>query len=605
VAEGGVSPSAHPRSGAWFARLVAWLVPPLPADLEEPFAQEVAASNRRRLLAVAPLVLAGHAIHVLVFWVSPEERMSLIPWVVRWRDGIVAVHAVTFVLTLALGIGFLACRARSRALRWLGPAVAALYLVHGAAIAAVDQMSATINGVVPFMAFCLFFAAFATLAPRVAALVYGIGALAFLGALGTMTPTVRIALTPNGASILAVSLFLSWLFYGVRRRDFGQRMTIARQRESLATLNTGLERRVTEQVSEIMKRAEEVEQLNAQLRERVRERSSELSIALAKLAQNRGIDGSLRQGVLLGGRFEIGSILGQGGMGVVYDGVDKTTGARVAIKVIQASSSQQLAAMRRFLIEARACATVSHPAVVRVLHVDVSEDGMLFQVQELVDGRVLHRGAQPLDCGVVARFGAVLCEGLAAAHEQGIVHRDVKPSNILLTKTPPGLKLCDFGIAKLYEDGLTITEDDGTRTGVVVGTPAFMSPEQLEGIRTITPAADVYAVGVILFLLLTGQHPFDEARTLRGFVFSHLCAPPPDVRSLSPGVPDPVAELLSRVLDKDPARRPTAGELGRSLAAIADKHEVAPLEVLTTEGPLEPEQPHEDPTPHSPAAMTF
>jgi serine/threonine-protein kinase len=582
-------------------------VPALPADLEEPFAHEIAASNRRRMLAVAPLVLGGHAIHVVGFWVSPTTRQSLLPWVARWRDRLVVVHAATFVVTLALGTGFYLCRERPRALRWLGPAVVALYLVHGAAIAAVDQMAATINGVVPFMAFCLFFSVFATLVPRVGALVYGVGALAFLVALATMTPTVRLALAPNGASILAVSLFLSWLFYGVRRRDFGQRVTIARQRESLATLNAGLERRVTAQVSEIVKRAEEVDLLNAQLRERVRERSSELSFALAKLAQDRSRDGSLRQGLLLGDRFEVGSILGQGGMGVVYDGVDRTTGARVAIKVIQASSSQQLAAMRRFLLEAKASATVAHPAVVRVLHVDVSNEGMLYQVQELIEGRALQRGERNWDPGVVARLGAVLCEGLTAAHERGIVHRDVKPSNILLTQTPPGLKLCDFGIAKLYEEGHAYTADDGTRTGVVLGTPAFMSPEQLEGTRIITPAVDVYAVGIILFLLLTGQHPFDEERTLHGFVFSHLCVAPPDPRSLLPTVPDRLADLLSRCLDKDPARRPTARELGRSLAAVAGEHDVAPLEVLTSAGPLHAMQKslEEVVTGRSPAAMTW
>jgi hypothetical protein len=463
-----------------------------------------------------------------------------------------------------------------------------LYLLHGAAAAGVDQLSVTVTGVAPFIAYCLFMAAFVTLTPRVAALLYGLAAAAFFVALATMqpSPSVRLALMSNGGSIVVVSLVLSWLFYGARRRDFGQRATIERQRESLAALNTGLEKRVSEQVSEIVKRAEEVEQLNAQLRERVRARSSELSMALAKLAQDREIDGSLRHGVLLGDRFQVGSILGQGGMGVVYEGIDRTTSARVAIKVIQAGSSQQLAALRRFLREAKACATVAHPAIVRVLHVDVSDDGMFFQVQELIEGRPLRSEGRPWDAGVVARFGAVLCEGLAAAHDLGIVHRDVKPSNVLLTPAFPGLKLFDFGIAKLYEDGHALEEADGTHTGVILGTPAFMSPEQVEGMRAVTAASDVYAAGLVLFLLLTGKHPFDAERTLHGIVYSHLCVPAPDARSLLPSVPEALAELVSRCLEKDPVLRPSARELGRKLAALANERHVPPLETLTSIEPL-------------------
>jgi eukaryotic-like serine/threonine-protein kinase len=587
MSEGGASLLPRDRRPAWMARAQTWLVPPLPPDLEEPFARESAESNRLRILLVAPFVLLGHIIHVAIYRTSPAERATLLPPVAEWRGAVAVVHTVTFAIALPLALLILHDR-RGRASRFLAPAITLVYLLHGAATAGVDQLSATVTGVAPFIAYCLFMAAFVTLTPRIAALLYGVAAAAFFVAVAAAqrSPSVRLALMPNGGSIVVVSLVLSWLFYGARRRDFGQRAIIERQRESLAALNTGLERRVDEQVSEIVKRAQEVEQLNAQLRERVRARSSELSIALAKLAQDREIDGSLRRGVLLGDRFEVGNVIGQGGMGVVYEGIDRTTSARVAIKVIQAGSSQQLAALRRFLREAKACATVAHPAIVRVLHVDVSDDGMFFQVQELIDGRPLRTGGHAWEPGVVARFGSVLCDGLAAAHDLGIVHRDVKPSNVLLTRTAPGMKLFDFGIAKLYEEGHSLEEADGTHTGVILGTPAFMSPEQVEGMRAVTAASDVYAAGLILFLLLTGKHPFDGERTLHGIVYSHLCVPAPDARTLLPSVPEALAELVSRCLEKDPILRPSARDLGRKLAAVADEQQVPALEVLTRVEPL-------------------
>jgi hypothetical protein len=571
----------------WTARAREWLEPPLAPELEEPLAREIAESNRRRLLAVAPFVLLGHAVHVAIYRTTALERASLAPQVAQWRDAVALVHAATFLITLTLTLCILRY-GRTRTGRFLAPAAMMTYLLHGAVTAGVDQLSPTVTGVAPFIAYCLFFAVFITLKPRVSVSFYVVAAVAFFVALRATqpSPAVRLALMPNGGSIVVVSIVLSWLFYMARRRDFGQRAVIDRQRESLAVLNTDLERRVSEQVSEIVQRAEEVEQLNAQLRAQVRARSSELSIALAKLAENRDIDGSLLEGALLGDRFEVAHVIGRGGMGVVYDGLDRTTGGRVAIKVIQASSSQQLAALHRFLREARATATVAHPAIVRVLHVDVSDDGMFFQVQELVDGEPLRVGESPWDPGAVARFGSVLCDALAAAHDRGIVHRDVKPSNIMLTDAAPGMKLLDFGLAKLYEEGNTADEAGGSHTGAILGTPAFMSPEQVEGTRAVTAASDVYAVGLILFSLLTGKHPFGEERTLYGIVFSHMCVPAPDARSLSPSVPERLAELVSQCLAKDPAVRPSATELRKSLAAVADERDVPSLAHVRRHGHL-------------------
>ena len=367
---------------------------------------------------------------------------------------------------------------------------------------------------------------------------------------------------------MVVSLVMSWMLYASRRREFAGQATIQKQRKVLAEMNADLEKRVQDQVSEIVTRAAEVDALNAQLQAQVRERSTELSMALAKLAEQRDGGGRLRPGLVLGGRFEIAELLGEGGMGAVYAGVDRTTRSRVAIKIVQARSSAALDALHRFLREATAAATVAHPAIVRVLHVDVSEDGMLFQAQELVKGvtlqSVLTEG-EAWEPGKVARLGSVLCEALAAAHARGIVHRDVKPSNVMLTPEAPGLKLLDFGIAKLYDRPRGPGDKTETGTGSILGTPAYMAPEQVEGTKDLTAAVDVYAVGLVLFVLLAGRHPFDE-KTPWGIAYSHMCVDAPDLQTLSPAIPADLGAIVG--VPSQGSRRPTDGGRPGGAAAL-------------------------------------
>ena len=470
-------PSVEPRA-LRPSRLRSWFAAPIAPERQPEFERELSETNRRRLLALMPLVVIGHAIHIAWFYTPQAKRAQLDPRTLQWHDGIVLAHVATVVPVLLLGALLLA-RRRAPAPRWLGALATALYLVHGAVVAGIDQY--VVTAITPFMGYSLGMVVVLALTPRATLLAYGVGLTAFVAAIATMQPSaaVRLAILPNGISTVVVSIALAWLLYAARRRDFMQRLTIEEQRQALARLNAGLERRVADQVSEIVARAQEVERLNAQLQAQVRERSLELARALAKLAEQHGDDGKLRRGVMLGGRFEIEGVLGEGGMGVVYQGLDHGSGARVAIKVVHAGSSQ-FDGVHRFLREARAAATVTHPGIVRMLHVDVSDDGTLFQAQELVAGDVLElrlrRGAR-WDPFVVARLTAALFDALAAAHALGIIHRDVKPGNVMITLGEPGLKLLDFGIAKLYEDGLG---DDGrTRTGTILGTPAYMAPEQL------------------------------------------------------------------------------------------------------------------------------
>ena len=488
------------------ARVRVWLGGPLEGTLREAFLAEVAEADVRRLRVLLPIMVVLHLVHIALFRTTDSMQATLAPAVVRWRHDLVLAHAATLVLALAL-TAVVYSRARARFARLLGPAAALVYIVHGAVIAGIDQLS--MANVTVFIGYSLGIAVVVCPPPLATFFIYGVGLASFVAAIQTMqaSPNGRLMVMPNGVSITVVSVTLALLLYAARRRDFAQRTTIGRQREELAAMNAGLERRVEEQVSEIVERARQIERLNAQLQAQVRARLTELSMALAKLARDRDAGGKLRKGVVLGERFVVDELIGEGGMGAVYAGLDLSTKERVAIKVIQASSAQQLDALHRFLDEAGTAATVAHPAVVRMLHVDVSDDGMLFQVQELVLGETLFdrlRGDPPWTIERVARLGGVLCDALAAAHEQGVVHRDVKPGNIMVTRTAPGMKLLDFGISKL----LRAHDAEGSSgSGRIVGTPGYMAPEQLLGIETLTDRADVYAVGVLLFRMFNRRAP--------------------------------------------------------------------------------------------------
>jgi hypothetical protein len=563
-----------------------WFGGPIPSDKREAFAAEVADTNRRRMLVLLPLFVIGHAIHVAVFRIAASERAALAPNIVRWRDGVAAAHAVTLVIGLMLIVAVWRV-GRTRAGRWIGPVAAAIYLMHGAVVAGIDQLSVT--AITPFVGYGLGVAVVVCLAPAEALVVYAVGLATFVPAILVTqpSPSARLAILPNGFTIVVLSVALSWVLHLARRRDFAQRATIEAQRATLAELNVGLEQRVKEQIAEIVERARQVEALNAQLHAKVRARSAELSMALAKLARH-GTAGALRPGVVLGDRFEIEDMIGAGGMGAVYRAVDRTNGTRVAIKIFQASSSQQLDTLHRFIREAGTAATVAHPAVVRMIHVDVSEDGMLFHAQELVDGETLQRRLQRgnrWQPGVAARLASVLSDALAAAHAVGVVHRDVKPANVMITSAAPGLRLLDFGISKFHDD--EGGDEGATRTGAILGTPAYMAPEQVVG-QAITGSADVYAVGVILFLLLTGQRPFEDTSP-RGSAFKIALHHAPDVRSLQPEVPAALSRLVSRCLERNPESRPQALELGAELATLADAEGVPSLEVLEQSGSVRAE----------------
>jgi eukaryotic-like serine/threonine-protein kinase len=269
------------------------------------------------------------------------------------------------------------------------------------------------------------------------------------------------------------------------------------------------------------------------------------------------------------GNYAIVSTLGEGGMGVVYLAEHPIIGKRVAIKVLHDGHAERAEAAARCFVEARAIGGIRHPNVVDVIDCGVAElgDGPAhYLVMEHLEGRSLREelraGALP-----AARAIAIAVEagrGLAAAHARGIVHRDIKPENIFLVGTAaagaPAVKILDFGIAKLLDGhpfGAALTQ-----SGVTLGTPTYMAPEQLDD-EDLDGRVDVYALGIVLFEMLTGAAPFAGEPTARG-VWRRMN----EVPALPAGLelPAGVDELLLRALDPDRARRPSMGELVRGLA---------------------------------------
>jgi len=268
-------------------------------------------------------------------------------------------------------------------------------------------------------------------------------------------------------------------------------------------------------------------------------------------------DPSARVGTILAGRYAIRRVIGAGGMGAVYEAENTVTGRRVALKVMLPRAASIDTAPERFLREARAASRVEHPHIVDVLDAGQNPaDGCWYIVQELLEGRELRaemeaRGRLPWPA-VMTLLGPVM-EALAAAHRQGIVHRDVKPENIFLAHTTGGTvpKLIDFGIARLLDgDGpLNLT-----RSGALLGTPNYMAPEQARGLKDIDARADVWAMGVVLREALCGERPFkgDNYNAMMVSILTDRVSP---IAEVCAGLPAHVSAALDRALARDRDRR--------------------------------------------------
>ncbi len=267
----------------------------------------------------------------------------------------------------------------------------------------------------------------------------------------------------------------------------------------------------------------------------------------------------------LAGAYAIESQIGRGGMGVVYRAHDERLKRTVAIKVLPPELAYRRDIRARFMREAETAARLSHPNIVPIHSVGEADD-LVYFVMGYVDGeslaeRLKRRGRLSID--EARRIMRETSDALAAAHQQGVIHRDVKPDNILLDGTRARVMVTDFGIAKaLSAEGAGGTLTD---TGVAIGTPAFMSPEQAAGERVIDGRSDIYSLGVVAFQMLTGELPF-QSPTVPGLLMKQISAPPTPVDRIRPETPRDLVLTVMRCLEKEPGDRwPTADALRRAL----------------------------------------
>jgi eukaryotic-like serine/threonine-protein kinase len=266
------------------------------------------------------------------------------------------------------------------------------------------------------------------------------------------------------------------------------------------------------------------------------------------------------------GRYDIEKVIGSGGMGIVLKAHDSELNRPIAIKVLAPHLSNVGAARERFAREGRAAAAVVHEHVVAIYNVEA--DGALpFLIMQYVAGRSLQSRVDadgPLGVEEILRIGMQGAAGLAAAHAQGLVHRDVKPSNILLEDTVERAVLTDFGLARAMDD-MSLTQ-----TGIIAGTPHYMSPEQATG-GSIDARSDLFSLGGVLYFMATGHPPFRASAALA--VLHRICRDRHrPVRHVNKDVPDELADLIDRLLEKKPGRRPVSAESVRDELASLLSH---------------------------------
>ncbi len=267
--------------------------------------------------------------------------------------------------------------------------------------------------------------------------------------------------------------------------------------------------------------------------------------------------------------YRLARKVGEGGMGSVYEAIHQGIGRRAAVKLLSPELAREPEIIDRFFNEARAVNIVRHPDIVNISDLGQMPDGTAYLVMEYLEGESLslrlHRvGKLPLPEAL--RLSRQIASALHAVHEQGVVHRDLKPDNVMIIADPEShagerAKLLDFGIAKLAEEHQRLgPRQVKTRVGMVLGTPVYMSPEQCRGADQVDAKADVYSLGVMVYQMLSGHPPF-VAEGEGELMAAHIYEEPVPLCDVLPGVPLPLSDLVHQMLDKDRALRPTMAQV--------------------------------------------
>lgn len=354
--------------------------------------------------------------------------------------------------------------------------------------------------------------------------------------------------------------------------------------EEAENRNLILETMVVERTSELAKTVDqlaeaqkETERQNLELDRKVHELHKANEDLVASQQQADRIFMALAEalpGTILDGKYQLSEKIGAGGFGAVFRAVHLGMQRNVAVKVFRPTPGNDSAdAVERFRFEGVSASRVHHPNAVQVIDSGISTEGFAYLVMELLEGRSLldlMRSGTAFTLQRCAEILVPVCNALMAAHEEGIVHRDIKPDNIFLHNEHGReiVKVVDFGVAKIMSDKLDKSDHRLTATGMLIGTPTYIAPERIAG-RDYDGRADVYSLGIILYEMLTGRAPYD-GRDYIGLLMAHVHEPPPSLLTLLPHLPKEVDDVVSIALIKDADLRPTAQQFAQMLTIMAE-----------------------------------
>lgn len=336
----------------------------------------------------------------------------------------------------------------------------------------------------------------------------------------------------------------------------GSNKDIAKQQSRLEATNEIIEQKVIARTEELQKANQELIRSNKRI-----------DLVFSALAE-------ALPGTVLDEKYSLDKKIGSGGFGAVYKATHLGMKREVAVKIFRpATTDVTPEGIKRFLLEAVSSSRVNHPNAITVLDSGISTEGIAYLVMELLKGRNLTEELEEkgtLNLQRCIEIMIAVCDVLAEAHSVGIVHRDIKPDNIFLNETKDGevIKVVDFGIAKMIGDNADKDIKSLTATGAFLGTPVYMSPEQLEN-KNIDGKTDIYSLGIMLYQMLIGKTPFQtDSGNIFSLIYMHLSKEPTPLRELNREIPKSIEDIVMRTLAKDPEKRPTATELVKEFKEV-------------------------------------